>query len=483
MNEGPAASATEDRTESGSRSRLRFLLRPWPLATMTVFAALIAAPLVYRSTRFTGIPPVAEILTEVIEPADLKPEDNAFTYYEAALRQIPKALHEEPFEKATVAILREGWSGVPESVAGLVETHRELLDTWKQGTELPDAVRPGSTEPFRHWGDSLWETRPVLWLATILSARCLAEGRAEESWDWLRAQLRFSRHAGWNSRLYPRAIGAVFHAHACDHMAAWATHESVTSEMLEKALRELREIDALTQAISVACRNEYQATRKLLSSPADLLEFCNRRFLQRPILQGIPGPLQKSYLFVSGEPDLAGLLLRHAFANVLSQVDRPRCERTPAATITRLYQPTGRETPPLMDPVELDRLMHRSKVAERLAPSLYTILLIDKERARQAIIETCLAVELFRRRTGQYPESLTHLVPDFLEAIPRDPFGKRPDDRLRLLHRKARSHMPLEEKSTWPGVIVFSIGENGIDNGAQFSSDRDICVRLPVRDD
>ena len=66
------------------RSRWRVLLRPWVLISLTVVMFLVAAPLVYRSTRFTGIPPIGEVVSETDQPPELESEENAFTFYQAA---------------------------------------------------------------------------------------------------------------------------------------------------------------------------------------------------------------------------------------------------------------------------------------------------------------------------------------------------------------------------------------------------------------
>jgi len=103
-----------------------------------------------------------------------------------------------------------------------------------------------------------------------------------------------------------------------------------------------------------------------------------------------------------------------------------------------------------MNPADLDQALRQSKLARRLAPSLYSLYSLeamDRERAIQAILETCLAVELFRRRHGGYPQSLADLIPEFVSEIPRDPFGSTSSDRLLMLHREAGEDVSLDEKS------------------------------------
>jgi len=64
---------------------------------------------------------------------------------------------------------------------------------------------------------------------------------------------------------------------------------------------------------------------------------------------------------------------------------------------------------------------------------------------------TALAVERFRLANGQLPENLNELVPQFLSAVPSDPFDGQP---LRY-HRLAK------------GYVIYSIGRDGRDAGGR----------------
>jgi len=60
-----------------------------------------------------------------------------------------------------------------------------------------------------------------------------------------------------------------------------------------------------------------------------------------------------------------------------------------------------------------------------------------------------LALERYRLATGRWPKELTELVPDYLPAVPTDPFDGRP-----------MRYRPLSD-----GVIVYSVGPDGQDDG------------------
>ena len=62
-----------------------------------------------------------------------------------------------------------------------------------------------------------------------------------------------------------------------------------------------------------------------------------------------------------------------------------------------------------------------------------------------------MALERYRRDHGGWPSSLRLLVPPYIEKIPLDPFDGKP------LH-----YRPFDE-----GVVIYSVGVDGVDNGGQ----------------
>jgi len=69
---------------------------------------------------------------------------------------------------------------------------------------------------------------------------------------------------------------------------------------------------------------------------------------------------------------------------------------------------------------------------------------------------TALAVEEFRTTGSHLPELLAELVPTYLDSVPIDPFDGQP-----LRYRKLD-----------PGYVVYSIGQDGQDDGGRESPQR-----------
>jgi hypothetical protein len=64
-----------------------------------------------------------------------------------------------------------------------------------------------------------------------------------------------------------------------------------------------------------------------------------------------------------------------------------------------------------------------------------------------------LAVERYRRAQGHWPRHLDALVPTWLKEVPRDPYDAR----------------PLRYRRTADGVVVYSVGPDGTDNGGKLA--------------
>lgn len=89
-----------------------------------------------------------------------------------------------------------------------------------------------------------------------------------------------------------------------------------------------------------------------------------------------------------------------------------------------------------------------------------------KATAYQRALVAAIAAERYRLKTGQFPSQLTDLVPDYLPAVPIDPFDGQPL-RLRLADDE---------------ILIYSIGLDGKDDGASNppgnSREPDIVVRF-----
>jgi hypothetical protein len=91
-----------------------------------------------------------------------------------------------------------------------------------------------------------------------------------------------------------------------------------------------------------------------------------------------------------------------------------------------------------------------------------------RAQAHMRSTAVALAVERYRLEEGHWPESLAELVPARLAAVPADPFDGK----------------PLRYRRLADGVVVYSVGADGVDNGGRLDRKNpsangiDIGVRL-----
>lgn len=100
-------------------------------------------------------------------------------------------------------------------------------------------------------------------------------------------------------------------------------------------------------------------------------------------------------------------------------------------------------------------------------PSLARCQIIhDNATAGLELAKVSMALAAYKAEKGEYPPELSDLVPKYLRAIPNDLFTGRP-----IVYRR-------EGK----GYIMYSVGENTIDDGGKDRSEDvdDIVVRVPV---
>jgi hypothetical protein len=105
----------------------------------------------------------------------------------------------------------------------------------------------------------------------------------------------------------------------------------------------------------------------------------------------------------------------------------------------------------------------RFKLLEATLPSQPMLVQLVPGRARFSFAQrrclsdlrcgiVMLAMERYRQAQGHWPETLMELVPDYLSAIPADPFDG----------------MPLRYRRRNSGAVIYTVGYDLVDNGGTF---------------
>ena len=94
----------------------------------------------------------------------------------------------------------------------------------------------------------------------------------------------------------------------------------------------------------------------------------------------------------------------------------------------------------------------QAMIVRLLVPAYGRVVSIDlRITAGLRAARASLAVERYRLAVGKLPETLAELVPSYLEAVPKDPFDGA----------------ELRYKGLEKGYVVYSIGEDGSDDGGK----------------
>jgi hypothetical protein len=149
---------------------------------------------------------------------------------------------------------------------------------------------------------------------------------------------------------------------------------------------------------------------------------------------GLPGNLALTAYRASGLMARDQDFYMDTLGRAIAFAERPAEERIQAGSVPSM--------------ITSNRLMVLSRL---LLPALQqTFGRADEHSARMRVVETALGVERFRlAHSGALPNKLADLVPEFLAAVPLDPYDAQ----------------PLRYKTLPRGYVVYSIGPDRHDDG------------------
>jgi hypothetical protein len=104
-----------------------------------------------------------------------------------------------------------------------------------------------------------------------------------------------------------------------------------------------------------------------------------------------------------------------------------------------------------------DDLEEKREVASLFIASMHKVgRACRRETAQVATMRGLIAVERYRMKHKKWPAKLADVVPEFLKEVPTDPFNGKPIRMVRVAD----------------GVIVYSVGFDGVDDGGKLNRDR-----------
>jgi hypothetical protein len=397
---------------------------------------------------------------EDFEQWDVSPAEDAFTYYAQAanLRSRIKTDYQQRNEEEPRNIddvIRNGWVTADEAVVNWLGMHREAIQVWRKGT-IQD--RGWNSSPVRVLNQSLMgvgETHDFVRLALLEAARCRHEGRLDDAWQWCRAAYRSTAHYAFRGGYLEGSVVVPIHSIITREMAHWAEDGRVDSELFKSALKELRTDYGLYPSASSLLIGEYISERKQLMSSDWVWDF-------EPPFAVLKSYSKTELAIISfkhrafGEPELSLRIRRQFLVNQLggiNPVGLGRARLLNSESMIFLRDPTIASMKGQLEPDALNRAVQSFTKNQRWIDWMRRIERGHiKQAARQAALETLLACRVYQRDSGKLPETLSQLIPDYLDEIPVDPASL------------AGSHLNYRRVSASQAVI-WSVSIDGRDDG------------------
>ena len=442
---------------------------PWSVWGLVVVLMLALLPFVVRAVFLSTVPAMAEPFDVAAFVGDeIPPDENAFTDYRQAV-QMRQRLMQVYQQRAAVEpinhdeVYKGGWEAADEPMRAWLEEHRAALAVWRRGTEKQRALdQSPANMTFATLLTEIQEMRAFARLARVDQMRCLHEGNVDEAWQLARATYRSGGHVTWRGPMIQGLVGFALHNVATSGMQRWAEHPAVTADQVRTALAHVQADLSLFESESNTLKAEYLVLRNSMTGS-------NWAGVIGPVLGGplddenMPAPVAHGFLWVVGEPELTVRISRQIVANQIREVDKPLSERRKrvGSGFATLYDtdPTVRRVQGELDSNQLDRAVKTSILAKMLLPATNQFdIAVLRFRGRQATLEVMLAAQAYRRDTGEFPESLDQLVPQYLPAVPLDP-GDRHGGRLFYRRDSATS------------AVVWSVAEDGNDDSGAVESE------------
>ena len=217
----------DEGAESSRRAKGRFgRFRLLAAGIATVLAAVLGIT-VSRLRSLDGIPDVGDPfdVARAMRPVEIPDSDNAYVLYgeaHAQLTRLPPSLARSISSALT-------WSKSGQAVRDYLEQNRAAMETWRQGSERPDATLPSAGRAARSIRSCPWSRTCGRWCAW---AAWRARGWRSRA-RWIGPGIGIGRccgAAGWwagTECLIERGVGSALHKEAARRIVAWAADPRV----------------------------------------------------------------------------------------------------------------------------------------------------------------------------------------------------------------------------------------------------------------
>ena len=373
-----------------------------------------------RVTSLHGLPAIDEPFdTRKSATIPIPDEENAYTFFRRATDRFVG--HESDIRGG--ASLYRAWSEVSPETLRSLETNREALDLWLEGTRRDRAVymQPG-TVAIDTQLPVVQRLRSFARLASLRAWRRQLDGDHAGAWTWIKAGLRAGMLTGQNGFPIERLVGIAHYGMAASQAQLWSDDPKVGADLLRRALDDVLAIEAIAPDYAQMIRYEYYSMMNTLADPAsrargmeEWVQNGGATSRDRAMSRVLP-----AYAFLRRDPERSRRVVRLMIDNWLWAVDRPAADRASRVVEfdrIHLYRRPP-EDPGPMGVDELARWFATTAYARVLCIGWkYEAAQARDERVRAGLI-VHLAERLFEKERGRPPASPDELVGPYLKALP-----------------------------------------------------------------
>jgi hypothetical protein len=345
-------------------------------------------------------------------------DENAFTFYRRAHDLI------KPNEPTTMLGYYPDWSQVAPGQLEYLESNREALNTWFEGTKRDRGVY---FQPRDANADALLPVcqtlRRFLRLADLEAIRLDHEGDLAGSWKWIRANLRAARHSGQFGFWIERVVGHSHYEGVSMQAIRWSDQPGVDAPMLRRALDDVLAIEAISTPPSNVLFNQYFDLMNTLDDPGMRERAVNSGFPREQVtpLRAAREKLLAIRALLIHEPERSRRVGRLVIANWLSVYDLPAAERKRRLHLglkNHFYDPAPGETSPIAIE-ELDRWYESTYYVREIFANLKGLeRSISRDEKVRAGLIVHLAGQLYKREKGEEPANVRELIGPYLKRFP-----------------------------------------------------------------
>jgi hypothetical protein len=388
--------------------------------------------------RFTVDIPPPDTSDLTLDRPDISLEDNAFTYYSA----VAKALY-FPSGVFVVDHYLEGKNVDQKKLGDIIRKNKKNFEMIAKGNKCERCIVPEASISLM----PIPYLSPLLNIGKLLAAKARCErlsNHPKAATETCVETIRFGNLFQKDSeRFVAYYVGLAILSHGLEQARDLARDPNTPTEELKTLADAVSKIGPLHPGLVRMAKGEYQLASHVIDSFTAGKLNLKRLGLARTAKSTSFAPFR--VLFKPNETKLA---LAEAYRKVID--DAPLCYTKTCGS--DMENAAKQNIPKRYKFLPTPNALGVCFLALATPPSSSAIENKCKLECDVAATSLIIAMQLYKRYKKTYPEQLRDLVPEYIDAIPSDPFDATP--------------FKYDSKKR----IIYSVGKDGVDSGGSLPS-------------